>query len=195
MHSSIRLVLAAQVNLVGWLVVCLLLSSQYLLQADEGGISNYGTHARTVLPYTLAFLVSAGCVYLAGRRLPLETRRRTQLVRLLKIVAGLYVVVLASTYMYQRASLFRDVHALSSTLLAVFELTTGLWLVRTLLGDWLQYVALSLLFTGFVLGLLTAQGWLHMLFIAEVTIGSAYGVLLVRAVRQAVAVGVRTDDP
>lgn len=195
MHRSIRLVLAAQVNLVSWLLVCILLSSQYLLQSDEGGISNYGAHVRTVLPYSLAFLVSAWCVYRAGRSLPVETRQRSQLVRLLSVVAGLYVVVLGSTYLYQRDSLFRDAHAMSSALLAVFELATGLWLVRTLLGDWLQYAAFGLLFTGFMLGVLTAQGWLHLLFVAEFTIGSAYGVLLVRAVRQAVAVGARTGDP
>src|SRR5687768_5459989 len=65
------LVLCSQLALAGALAVCVPLMPDFLFSSTMGGVSNYGVHARTVVPYSAGIVISAGLLLTAAARLTL----------------------------------------------------------------------------------------------------------------------------
>ncbi len=177
--SASSLVLFSQLALALALAVCIPLMPRFLFTGNMGGVSNFGVHAQTVAPYTAGMLTCAWFLLKASVRLA-ATGEDQVLATLCRITGVLLLLNLLSTYPYQVAVAWELVHSLCAILLAVAELLGAVTLAR-LLRDRSGYTVLTIAVGAFVVMALTQFGVLHVLFVAEVTTGAAFGVLLVRA--------------
>lgn len=185
MRDSVRLLILAQLILWAFLFICFLLIPHYLLERNEGGLSNYGVYARTIVPYTLAFGLCGLLSLQAARVLSPKIERRRELRWMLAGFGWLCLFVLESTYLYQVNGVLDDIHIVAGIVLFVFETAAALWLGWVYPRDWLQDFWLVVQLFGFILSVLTFAGHLHILFIAEIMTGLGFGVLLAQTAKSA----------
>ncbi|HUD69376.1 MAG TPA: hypothetical protein VMQ40_03970 [Acidimicrobiales bacterium] len=178
---EVRLVAASQVAYVAGLVVCLAIRPRYLVSANEGGISNFGVHAVTVVPYSVGFLVSAGLLVAAARATAPQGAREARFAAILQVLAWILVVVLVSTYDYQAAAWLRDLHLAIAIAATVIQGLIALWIVARVCRVAVDLVALAALCAALALAGCALAGWLHVLLAAQLAGTVAFGVLLVRA--------------
>jgi hypothetical protein len=152
----------------------------FVLERDEGGMSNYGLHAKTAVPYTLALFLLA----LYSRRAALACNNQDTRVRRLRVVLNSYslilVLVLASSYVYSLDAALTDVHFALGTVLILVVGTASLWMLRLrrpVARDWL-FLVVQL--SGDVLALITALGVVHLLFLAEILANVGFASFLIR---------------
>lgn len=158
--------------------VCVAVDPRYATGHDEGGISNYGVHAATVVPYTAAFVLVAAGLWASAARSP--TRGRAMGMRAGAIALAL---TLLTTYPYQHGVWLRDLHvAVGGGCVAV--LTAGvLGAVWSGSRSAVELAAAAVEVTGAVLALVTIAGAAHLLFVAQalVALGAAVLVTCVEA--------------
>ena len=179
----VRRVVASQVVLFAFLGVCLAIEPTYLVRRDEGGLSNFGVHVATVVPYTLAFAL---CAVFVGRAAAcvIVVDRTTRVFRtVLLVLCGLLVAVLVSTYAYKTGPLLHGVHVAVGVVTLCFESAVSIWIVVALARDPVSRAALAAQLAGLALAALTVLGVLHVLFAAQLLASLAFGVLLVRGAR------------
>ena len=172
-----------QIGFALFIGVCVALHPGLVLKANEGGMSNYGIHAKTVAAYTLALGLPALLTYRAAAMVdhPDSTTRRFQ--RFLRLYSVLVALTLLSTYVYKLDVVLRDLHIVVGSALLAFEAGGAVWMYRLrshLRGDGL---VLTVLVIGFILAALTIFGALHILFVSQVVTGGAFAVLLVHATK------------
>src|SRR5437762_574500 len=97
-NKASKYLLASQISLYGFLTICTLLMPQFLFERDQGGISNFGIHSLTVVPYSLGFGLCAIFILLAANSLPISIKSYSAVKRALFAVAGLCVLAVFSTY-------------------------------------------------------------------------------------------------
>lgn len=185
MHSAVRLLVLSQISLWFFLFVCFVLLPHFLLEANEGGVSNYGVHTATIIPYTLAFMLAGLLLFWAASVLPKQTTHRRSLQWVLGIVGSLYLLTLESTYPYQVNNLFDSIHMYAAIVLFLIQLLAAVWIWHAFTHDTVQNVLFAVQIVGLLLLTLTLFGVLHVLFIAETVTGMDFGILLVHTVRQA----------
>jgi len=152
---------------------------QFLLEHNEGGVSNYGTYARTIVPFTLAFMLSAGFALWSACLIPATSKTRRHFRLILQLYALIFLVVMGSTYPYKVNSFFDNLHIAAAILVTCFELATGVWLVRQG-GKMADRIWLTVLMVGFIAAVLTLGGVGHILLMTQGVVSLAFGVLLVR---------------
>ena len=166
----------------GGILVCIVLEPRYLLSANEGGISNYGVHLRTGVPYSVALGGAAAVLGLTARATP----RRTAGAR--RVRAGLWsfsillVCVLATTYPYQHGAVLKDLHVAVGTLTVGLEVVAASWVVATILDAVTDRVVLAIELAGGALAAGTLAGLVHLLFVSQLVTSGAFGILVVRTV-------------
>lgn len=173
--SALSSVAVLGVTLLG----CVVLMPRFLFSTNMGGISNYGVHAATVAPYTLGVVAAALLLLRAAAQLA-HSDGHSATAALCRLTAVCYLLDLVTTYPYRQGQAWAVLHTDTAILLAVVELLGAValaWLIRDPLVRWLAVTVLA----GFTALSLTHFGWLHILFVAEVVTGGAYGVLLARA--------------
>lgn len=182
MRSPARLLLVAQLSLFMGLFICVLLIPHYLFEVDEGGVSNYGTVAKTIIPYTVGFSACGIITIWAAYSLPRTTTSAKQLRPLLTVLGLLYIFVLLSTYPYKLSTLYNYLHQVAGAAIMLYSVGLGAWLslFKTRSNTVLLLFAAQLI--GFALAVLTHFRVIHILFIAELLESLAFGVLLVSSV-------------
>jgi hypothetical protein len=188
-----RYLVISQLGFFAFLAICLALVPRSLVDHNEGGVSNFGVTAATRIPYTLAFLTGALFILMAGHATPRITPTRNSFRRGLFTLGALFLAVLASTYPYKVDVTFKDAHIVIATLLIAFELAMSMWLVYETPRHWIPILLLVVQATGCLLALITLIGILHLLLVAQLLAGAAFGVLLVRSGRQLVQCGGGTE--
>lgn len=176
--------LYAQLCLALFLTVCIALHPGIVLKWNEAGLSNYGVHLKTAIPYSLAFGGCAAFTFASARRVGGATRSRSFLRAILYAYVVLNVLTLVSTYGYTLNAPLKHVHMVVGIVVMVFEPLTSLWLYR--LGGPSAGSRLWLIgeMVGLVLAGVDFAALLHILFLAQLFTGVSFGVLLVRAVRR-----------
>ena len=164
--------------------VCVALHPGFVLKRDEGGMSNYGVHIKTALPYTLAVALLA--IYnLRAASIYSDDDRRSRRMRFMlvsySVVLGL---VLLSTYGYTRNATLKDIHFALGTLLIVVVCAGSLWMYRSWPQSAAMRVCLIFQLTGDVLNLVTVVGALHVLFLAEMMSNIGFALILIRSARR-----------
>lgn len=193
MRTTTRLIFFGQLSLLGFLLICTILMPHFLFESNEGGVSNYGVHARTIIPYSLAFGLSGLFTIRAAWTLP-KTIKSYQRLRLAVVALGiLYLCTLASTYLYQLNGLVDEVHQLAGTALFLLELLLGGWFIVALKRDAVNCGLYIVQCIGFTLAALTYAGAIHILFIAEILPAIAFAAILVRTIAQLETTTARTD--
>src|SRR5262249_42943798 len=147
---------------------------------NEGGVSNYGVHAMTIVPYTLGFgLCGAFTLYAAGQA-SAEPERYAGLVKPLVLLGALYLATLISTYRYKTNSTLDNIHIYISITLVITEVVLGVWLAVHVVRDRINWALLTAQGIGFALGVLNYLHLIHILFAIELVTSLAFGALLVR---------------
>jgi hypothetical protein len=180
--KSVRYAFWSQLSLYGFLAVCTALMPQFLFSRNEGGVSNYGIYARTIIPYSLAFGLCGIFLLSAARNLPRKTKLYRSVRNILWLVAGLSFFAVLTTYTYKLTPFLKHIHEVSAISLFFAEFFIGLWFALKLYRDRLNLLLLALEAVFIALGALTFFGFLHVLFIAEVGTGIAFGALMVRTI-------------
>ena len=161
--------------------ICVALHPGFVLKGNEGGISDYGVHLKTAVPYDLALICPALGAYLAATRARDSASLPRGLRTLLLAYTTLVVLTLASTFGYTLDRPQRDLHVVVGSVLTLFEVVATLWMYGQRHGD-LALVLVQL--AGFVLGALTIVGLIHLLFVSEIVTGASFALVLYRAARQ-----------
>jgi heme/copper-type cytochrome/quinol oxidase subunit 4 len=175
------LVAAGQWGFAFGVALCVVLRPGFVLKANEGGVSNYGVHVKTAVPYYLALSVAAVGAYLAATHARDSTKLPPQLRALLLCYAVLIILTLASTFGYTLDTPQRDVHVGVGIALTVFQVVASLWMYRERRGD-LGLVLVQL--AGVVVAALTIVGLIRLLFASEIVTGASFAVLLFRTTRE-----------
>jgi hypothetical protein len=177
-------VVRAEILFLFFIAVCVAIHPGYVLKRNEGGMSNYGLHIETAIPYTIALVVLA----LYSRRAALSYRddnRRTRGLRqILLAYCAILLAVLLSTYFYSMNIALRDVHFALGTALIVLVGFASLWMYR----QWTPSLGVTALLMvqlfGDVLALGTVVGALHVLFLSEMVSNLGFASLLIRTCRR-----------
>jgi hypothetical protein len=176
-------VVRGELTFLFFVAVSVALHPGFVLEGNEGGMSNYALHLKTAVPYTLAL----GALALYSRRAALlcahdERSRRLRFV--LTSYSSIVLLVLLSSYVYSLDIELKDVHYALGTVLLVLVFTASLWMFR--LRSRSSWSALFLLvqLSGDALALLTALGGLHVLFLSEILANVGFAGLLIRTSRR-----------
>ncbi len=189
----------SQIALGGLVGVCVAVSPGVVLGADEGGVSNYGVRAATVVPYTLAFALCAVGLRAAAAALPSYLPARRRLAGGMDATAAGLVAVLASTYPYKLDAALGELHLALAILLFVVQLVFITWMVFVAcprpapIALWTAWAA------GGVLGVVTLVGAAHLLFAAQADMSVGFGLatlaVTARLLDQAATGGLRRLGP
>jgi len=177
----VRDVARSQTAFAFFIAVCVALHPGEVLKANEGGLSNYGLHLKTALPYTLALVLASVLCYRAARALHTARPETRHFKLILLVYSTLTLLTLVTTYGYTLDTPQRVLHVSVGIVITVFECAASLWMfdvVRQLV----LVVAAGLI--GFVLATLTFFGVVHLLFLTQVLIGGSFALLLVRTSRK-----------
>jgi hypothetical protein len=172
------LIVLGQVSFLVFLSISVALHPGFVLKVDEGGISNYGIHLKTAIPFSLAFILCSCFSFEAARhyRSPDVTIRRLRY--LLSTYSGLLALTLLSTYGYKLNVGLKDAHITVGVLTITFELVAAAWIYAQLRGGWdTAFMVLQLV--GFVLAGLTFFGALQLLFLGQALVDVGFAFLLI----------------
>jgi hypothetical protein len=180
LDKAYRFVVLSQASAFGFLLICVALLPKYLFARNEGGISNYGVHRLTVIPFTLAFLGCSLFIFKAAQAMPRQPKTYKLVRRLLLTLGVLQLLLMASTYPYQLNTFLGDLHLLVQSILFVSELVAGGWLALGLAGNTSNRLLFACQVCASVLLLLTLAGNVHVLFVAQLLNQASFGLILIR---------------
>jgi len=153
----------------------------FVLQRDEGGMSNYGIHVKTALPYTVALLAPVLLSLDVARQAVATSMAAKRFVSLLRLYSGLLFLTLVTTYSYPLNVGLKDLHIAVGVAIIVVESAASLWIYR---ATKTMAPVLIIQYAGLVLAALTFFGVLHVLFLSQLVTGIAFAVLLVMGTRR-----------
>lgn len=179
---AVAYVAYGQILLAFFLAVCVALHPGLVLKSNEGGVSNYGIHTTTVIPYTLAFGLGAVFTILAAN---FSTRGQCarRYVLMLRLYGGILFLTLMSTYGYSENSVLRILHIVIGSTLVVVQCVISIWIYGSLNRSIGNRVLMVAQLSGTVLAALTLLGIGHLLFVSQLLAGTAFALLLVRTGR------------
>jgi hypothetical protein len=189
-NIAVKYVKLSQICLYGFLTICTFLTPRYLFEKNEGGISNFGIHQATIIPYTLAFGLGGLCLIIAAKELPIRTVERKIFYIILMSLGILLFLVLISTYFYKINRLFDYIHVILAELYFLVELVAGLWFVFSVTRNFINILLYGLQFIGFIMAVLTVFGYFHFLFLAQIITGLSFAIILVRTVSFATSLNI-----
>lgn len=174
-RSGERILILGQALMVASLAVCVGLHPGLVFKKDESGLSNYGIHLRTAIPYSIALVAAGGsCLCVAAGDIRLSRSDRAVL-----LVYGVSTLaVLFSTYPYQVNHFWHTLHQDFGVVLITWEFFTAWWftLRSHFRQRWIWQFGQS---AGSILALLTLAGQLHALFVAQVMTAICWGVVMI----------------
>jgi hypothetical protein len=177
---------ARQAIMTGYLIffacigICTAIMPHFLFERNEGGMSNYGVHASTVIFYTIAFM--AIILYLLRARSFLsKTKDYRSLKVVLAVTAASLFVLLLSTYPYKVNNFLDGVHVDAGIWCESFELFAGVWIAVFFRRTRRNLSILSLQFTTFGLSVLTYLSVIDILFVTQLLTVLSFGLLLLSA--------------
>ena len=174
---------AGELAFLFFLGVCIALHPGFVFKREEGGMSNYGLHIKTAIPYTLALGSLSFCSIAAA--LSYSGYGSTRWPR--KILLGYGVIVgamLLSTYYYSLDTVLTDIHFGLGAVLVGFTGVSSLWLVSRGRASVWSVVFLTVQLLGDAGALLAATGAFHALFLAEMATNLGFSALVIRACRK-----------
>ncbi|HQU25950.1 MAG TPA: hypothetical protein PLS29_02845 [Acidimicrobiales bacterium] len=165
--TAARSVAWGQSVFVGGLLACVALAPHLVLKASEVGVSNFGVHATTVVPYGVAFVGSVVGLARASRHV------RRPYGEAFAACAVCYGAALVTTYPYHLDTGLKDLH--DATGIATMVVSFGLGVVALARERRLAPVLAAHL-AGLAVGTVTLVGAWHLLFAAQVSTSVAFSV-------------------
>ena len=175
-----KLVALSQIMFLMLLGICIFIVPHFLFERNEGGMSNYGVYASTVVFYTLAFSLSAGLLLRAVHFLPQS--ENNHLIKLVFTTTAYSLLLeLITTYPYQLNAILSDLHVAANFWTAIFELVAGGWIAFVWRRNLINILLFILLLVSFSLSVLVFLGAIHILFITQIAAAISVGLLLIRS--------------
>jgi hypothetical protein len=143
--------------------ICLIIDPSYLLQVDQGGVSNYGTQLDTLIPYFAGISAAAVTTLMAARRRYLDDN----FAGYLRYLGWIYAVSAVTTLPYQLNETLRLIHELSTVALFLYGTAGAVWLFTRLDRSASLWGAVSLLMLGFTITLDNYFGGVTLLLLGE----------------------------
>jgi hypothetical protein len=179
-----QLMVAGEASFLVFTSVCVALHPGFVLKGNEGGLSDYGVHIKTVLPYTLSLGILVLC-NLRAAFLYSGADRQTRRLRFLMVAyCSVVGLILLSTYVYTLNGDLKDLHYGLGTLLMVVVGVGSIWMYRLRPPSATVRIFLVVQIIGDVLNLATALGALHVLFLAEMSSNIGFALILIRTGRK-----------
>lgn len=168
--------LLSQVALFSGLLICLLIMPSVAVK--NGGVSNFGNHLSTIVPYVLAFLLNSFYMYMASRSILKINSKLVNIAWSLVVLSLFTLLVLISTFPRHLSFTYSDIHDDLGIALYSFEFLVSLWIIfkHSTKGS------ISLLFMqviGSMIGLLSIMKIIHFLFVGQLVGALGFGLLLV----------------
>jgi hypothetical protein len=179
-----RYAVAGQLSLLVFLSVCVALHPGLVLKWNEAGLSNYGIHVKTVVPYSLALGGCSILSFMSARSLSSSARLASAMRLLLVVYGGLMMMSLLSTYVYKLNAALRMLHIVCGITTILFGFGASLWMFLMLRSTSRDTVWLCVQLAGFALAVIDYFNVLHVLFLAQAMTAVGFGFLLARAVRR-----------
>ena len=85
-RRAFHFLVLSQLSFFGLLAICVAIEPHFVVERDEGGVSNFGVAAGTRVPYSLAFLLCAVFLVRAAQDLPCRPTVRRRFRRALEHV-------------------------------------------------------------------------------------------------------------
>jgi hypothetical protein len=180
-------VVRAEITFLFFTALSVALHPGFVLKRNEGGMSDYGSHIKTAVPYTLALLFLALYSHRAALLYRGGDQRSKGLRTLLLAYSAVVFSVLLSTYVYSLNSVLKDLHFAFGTALIVVVGVGSLWMYRQWPPSTGVGVLLFIQLVADVLSLLTVVGMLHVLFLSEILANVAFAAILIRSTRRLAA--------
>ena len=174
----------SQLCLLSFVALCIALHPGLVLKWNEGGLSNYGIHVKTAVPYTLGFALCSFFTFATARTLPARSHLAKQMRLLLNVYGALVLFSMLSTYGYTLNTPLKLLHVVSGIAIILFGTGASLWMFARLRSSRSDSVWLAIQVAGFVLALIDFFNVLHVLFLAQLLTGVGFGFLVVHAVRR-----------
>jgi hypothetical protein len=189
---AVRWVIFGEVAFLFFMSVSVALHPGFVLARREGGISQYGVHAKTAVLYTLAWAALAGSNMRAARVCGGSGACSEKMRKLLLFYSGAIFLVLISTYFYSLDAVLKYIHYGFGAILVTFMSVAAYWLSRQLVDvSWARAV-LWVQVLGSLAALCSIVGLLHVLFCAESISNVGCAVLLAKTCSR--ALDERIDD-
>jgi hypothetical protein len=176
-----RYLIISQLILFIGLGICIVLIPGYLFKKNEAGVSNYGVHFKTVIPYSLAFLMCAIYVFRGALLIPLKAVVLVQLRRVLFMFSIILIVALLTTYTYKINNVCKDIHIGMAIATFCFEIIVAFWLCYRVHKDKLNLGLLAVQLLAFTVAALTLFGVLRLLFATQLLTSLMFGIILIRS--------------
>jgi hypothetical protein len=176
----VLLVGASQVVFLSLLLVATAIDPSVATHRDEGGISNFGVHLATGVPFTVGFLGAAALLWAGAGALREAAGTRGLRVGLHWLAVAL-VAVLATTYGYRHGPVPHGLHVVVATAATAYETGLGVWLAAVVVRDAIGIAACAVQLAGAALALGALLGLEHLLYVAQLVSSAAFAVLLVHA--------------
>jgi hypothetical protein len=177
-----------------FIILSVALHPGFVLKSDEGGMSNYGLHIKTAVPYTLSIGLLALYNRLAASRYFGSDKRSRRLRFILRSYCVVLLAVLLSTYFYSLNVGLRDIHFALGTLLIILVGFASLWMYQLWRVSLPVTLLLAFQLSGDALALLTVFGDVHVLFLAEMMSNIGFASFLIRTGRRIDRENQRTSD-
>jgi hypothetical protein len=189
---AVRWVVFGEVAFLFFMSVSVALHPGFVLARREGGISQYGVHAKTAVLYTIAWMALAGSNMRAARVCSGSGACSVKMRKLLLFYSGAIFLVLISTYFYSLDAVLKYIHYGFGAILVTFMSVAAYWLSRQLADvSWARAV-LWVQVLGSLAALCSIVGLLHVLFCAESISNVGCAILLAKTCSR--ALDERADD-
>jgi hypothetical protein len=179
-----RLMIAGEVGFLVFTSVCIALHPGFVLKRNEGGLSDYGVHLKTAVPYTCSLALLSLCNLRAAFLYSDGDRRARRLRLLLFAYCGVVALVLLSTYVYTLNGILKELHYGLGSLLIVVVTVGSIWMYRLWPPSATLRMFLVVQITGDALNLATSVGALHVLCLAELLSNIGFALILIRTGRK-----------
>ena len=184
-----RYLILSQISLIGFMLICCIIMPSVVI--TNGGVSNFGNHLATILPYTLSFGLNTVFIYLATSRLYQLRASVRAMANVLTLLCILNVLVYLSTFLRHFAWTFSDIHDWIGVGLFGLEFVFSVWIVWQLQRG---LAILLLEFAGAMIGLFSALRIIHFLFIGQMVATVGFGLILVKFLPQIVEQRLSSDS-
>jgi hypothetical protein len=174
----------SQVALFGLILVCTLIIPS--VTEHNGGVSNFGDHASTIVPYIASFALCMVFLVMATTTLRTIPGCPPVYALHLVVIAALDLCVLVSTFPRKINATFADIHDYLGVSLYVYELGLSVWfVVRQTTRATVSTVAIECV--GSAIALLSLLGAMHLLFYGQIIGAVGFGLALITAFPKIVA--------
>ncbi len=175
-YPALRRYIMGQVGLYGFLLVCTIILPVGTIVND--GLSYYGVHLATIIPYSLSLLLCSGFTMATGRALTRAGRTFRPFVFASYLFAVLMLGVLATPHTLNQA--FSIAHVLIGNTLFLGQFILIIWAVFKFQRDSLNFLLLGLLIVISAVAFLSLLQLLPWLFETQISFQLTFGILLVR---------------